>query len=290
MRSSQRPRRWAIVWHTADPARTRNASMMELLDSLRELIPLAPLRLPYELSCIESVSSRYDELPQVVCFDNALFATLPEVTRQFPIPASLYEHPFQSRAFHGLSYESIVLFRGIGQAGLTILAHLGNGTSMIALRDGHPVDVHHESGLLGAPESSSDMRVILERRSRDERAALAFEMFCYQSKKAIGVLAAALGGVDNLVFTGGIGEQAPPVRERICASLRSIGIRLDATRNRREAPDIISADDSPCTIWVKGADEELVISRHTQRILVILGITCLRTPKFSLHSKNTSTF
>ena len=130
---------------------------------------------------------------------------------------------------------------------------------MIALRDGHPVDVHHESGLLGAPDSSSDMRVILERRSRDERSALAFEMFCYQSKKAIGALAAALGGVDNLVFTGGIGEQAPPVRERICAGLRSIGIRLDATRNRSEAPDIISADDSPCTIWVKGADEELVI-------------------------------
>ena len=136
----------------------------QLLESLRELIPLAPLRLPYELSCIESVSSRYDELPQVVCFDTGLFATLPEVTRQFPIPASLYEHPFQSRSFHGLSYESIVLLRGIGQAGLTILAHLGHGTSMIALRDGHPVDVHHESGLLGAPDSSTDMRVILERR------------------------------------------------------------------------------------------------------------------------------
>ena len=210
---------------------------------------------------------RYDELPQVVCFDTAFFSTLPEITRQFPIPASLYEHPFQSRGFHGLSYESIVLLRGIGQAGLTILAHLGHGTSMVALRDGHPVDVHHESGLLGVSESSSDMRVILERRSRDERAALAFEMFCYQSKKAIGALAAALGGVDNLVFTGGIGEQAAPVRERICASLGLIGIRLDDARNRSEAPDIISAEDSPCTVWVKGADEELVISRHTQRVL-----------------------
>jgi acetate kinase len=213
------------------------------------------------------VSSRRDGLPQIVCFDTAFFSTLPEITRRFPFPASLYEHPVQRHGFHGLSYESIVVLRGIGQTGHTILAHLGHGSSMVALRNGHPIDVHHESGLLGVSGSSSDMRVILERRSRDERAALAFEMYCYETKKAIGALVAALGGIDNLVFTGGIGEHAAPVRERICANLDPVGIELDDARNRSRSPDVISRSGSPCMVRVISANEELVIATHARRIL-----------------------
>jgi len=224
-----------------------------LLQSLRKLIPLAPLHLTNEISCVESVSSRHD-VPQVVCFDSAFYSTLPDLA-------------VRRHAFHGISYESIAHVRGIGQTGLTILAHLGRGSSMVALREGNPVDVHYESEPFGASGSSSDMRMILERRSRDERAALAFEKFCYQAKKAIGALVAVLGGIDNLVFTGGIGEHATPVRERICASLGPMGIRLHDARNRGEAPDVISEEDSPCTVRVIRADEELVIAGHVRRIL-----------------------
>jgi acetate kinase len=239
----------------------------ELLQSLRDLVPLSPLRLPDELSCIDSVSSYDPDLPQVACFDTAFFSKLPEITRRFPFPASFYERPEQRCGFHGLSYESIVVARGIGRSGLTIVAHLGHGISMVALREGHPVDVHHEAGLIGNGAATSEMRVILERRARDEQAALAFEMFCYQTKKAIGALVAALGGIDNLLFTGGIGEHAAPVRERICASLEPIGIRLDDARNRRPTPDVVSLHHSRCQVRVVEADEELIIARHSRRIL-----------------------
>jgi acetate kinase len=111
------------------------------------------------------------------------------------------------------------------------------------------------------------MRDILERRSRDERAALSFELFCYQTRKAIGALVAALGGIDYLLFTGGIGEHAAPVRERICASLGALGVRLDDERNRSASPDIISAAEASCTVQVIQADEERVIARHVSRIL-----------------------
>jgi acetate kinase len=238
-----------------------------LLESLRKLAPLAPRRLPDELSCVDAVSAYDAALPQVACFDTAFFSALPEIARRLPFPASLYERPEQRSGFHGISYESIVLGRGIGRAGLTIVAHLGHGTSMIALREGHPVDVHHEAGLLANDEPGADMRVILERRSRDEHAALAFEMFCYKLRKAIGALVAALGGVDQLLFTGGIGQHAAPVRERICASLEPLGIKLDDARNRRAAPDLISPDDSPCQVQVIDADEELMIAKHARQIL-----------------------
>jgi acetate kinase len=239
----------------------------ELLQSLRKLVPHAPRRLSDELSYVDAVSSYDADLPQVACFDTALFSALPAVARRFPFPASFDERPEQRSAFHGISYESIVLARGIGQVGRTIVAHLAHGTSMVALRKGHPVDIHHDAGLLANGEPAADMRVILERRSRDEHAALAFEMFCYQAKKAIGALAAALGGVDELLFTGGIGQYAAPVRERICATLGSLGIRLDDARNRVAAPDVISAEDSPCQVQVIDADEELVIAAYARQIL-----------------------
>jgi acetate kinase len=279
-----------------------------LLQSLRELVPRAPLHLLKELACIEAVTARGDDLPQVACFDTSFFSSLPEIARRLPLPASLEELGVRRRGLHGLSYESIAVVRGIGARGKSILAHLGSGSSMVALRDGNPVDTTtgftpsggfmmgtrsgdidpgilfyllglgydagaveqlllRESGLLGLSQTSADMLVVLERRARDERAALAFEMFCYQAKKAIGSLVAVLGGIDALVFTGGIGQNAAPVRERICAGLAPFGIRLDDAQNRGPAPDVISAPAGPCTVRVATSDEELVIARQMVRVL-----------------------
>ncbi len=128
--------------------------------------------------------------------------------------------------------------------------------------------VNRESGLFGVSGSTSDMKTLLERRSTDERAALAVEMFAYQAKKTIGALAAALGGIDTLVFTGGVGEHAPPVRELIVAGLEGLGVRVDRLRNR-EGADLISPDGSPSTVRVVPTDEECMIARHTVRTLAL---------------------
>jgi acetate kinase len=126
--------------------------------------------------------------------------------------------------------------------------------------------VNHESGLLGISETSSDMRELLALESRDERAADAVEMFCYQTRKWIAAMAAALGGVDVLVFAGGIGEGAPLIRERICAPLGFLGLGVDAARNDRGEP-IISPDEADVRVRVIRTDEELMIARSVQRIL-----------------------
>jgi acetate kinase len=282
-----------------------------LLESLREVVPFAPLHLPAELLGIEAVYARYADLPQIVCYDTAFHWGLPEIARRFPLPRSFYEKGIRRYGFHGLSYEHLVDKLGGALRGLWVLAHLGNGASMVATRDGMPIDttmgftpsggfmmgtrtgdldpglllyllenghdatslerlVNHESGLLAVSGLSSDMKILLERRSRDERVALAFEMFCYQARKAIGALAVALGGLDGLVFTGGIGEHAAPVRERICAGLDFLGVRLDYHLNRADA-EIVSTQESSCSVRVVAADEELTIARHARKILFPYG-------------------
>ena len=126
--------------------------------------------------------------------------------------------------------------------------------------------VNHDSGLLGISETSSDMRELLTRESRDERAADAVEMFCYQARKWIAAMAAALGGVDVLVFAGGIGESAPLIRERICANLGFLGVGVDAARNARGDP-IISPEESDVRVRVIRTDEELMIARSMRGVL-----------------------
>jgi acetate kinase len=278
-----------------------------LIDSLRRIVRFAPLHLPAEIRAIEAVSARHPNLSQVACFDTAFYRDLPEISRRFPLPEPLHDHGLWRYGFHGLSYEYLVETLGPDLPGKAVLAHLGNGASATAVRDGSPVDttmgftptggfmmgtrtgdldpglifylldsghgvrevdriVNLESGLLGVSGSTSDMKALLERRAKDERAALAFEMFAYQVRKAIGALAAALGGLDGLVFTGGIGQNAPPVRERICAGLEHLGVYVDRDRNRASR-EIISADGSACTVRVVPTDEELMIARHTQRVL-----------------------
>src|SRR6478735_3180271 len=234
--------------------------------ALQELVPFAPLHLPSQVALIEAVAAHFPDLPQVACFDTAFHSRMPEVAQRFALPGKLWEQGTRRYGFHGLSYEYIVgkLAAELGKR--AVIAHLGNGSSMVALRDGASIDtsmgltpaggfmmgtrtgdldpgvllyllrsgktthdleklVDHESGLLGVSGSTSDMKELLQRRARDDRADLAFEMFCYQARKTVGALVAALGGLDTLVFTGGIGERAAPVRERICAGLECLGVR-----------------------------------------------------------------
>ncbi|HMH49449.1 MAG TPA: acetate/propionate family kinase [Candidatus Acidoferrum sp.] len=279
-----------------------------LLAALRRATRFAPLHLPAELSGIDAVAARFPHLPQVVCFDTGFHRGLPEVARRFPLPRRFEDQGLRRYGFHGLSYEYLVETLGAGPLGRAVLAHLGNGASMVAVKNGEPLDttmgltptggfmmgtrtgdldpgllihllgeghdarslehlVNHEAGLLGVSGSTSDMKALLAQRADHADAALAVEMFCYQARKAIGALAAVLGGLDSLVFTGGIGERAAPVRGSICAGLEHLGIRIDPALNAVGAP-VISADGGPCTVRVLVTDEERMIARHTWRTLL----------------------
>jgi acetate kinase len=126
--------------------------------------------------------------------------------------------------------------------------------------------VHHESGLLGVSGTTTDMKTLLEVRATDPRAAEAVELFCHVLRKHIGALTAVLGGIDTLVFTGGIGEHAAPVREESCRGLEHLGIRIDRERNDRNEA-IVSAPRSACTVRTLRTDEDLVIARHTRMVV-----------------------
>ncbi|MGB9517133.1 MAG: acetate/propionate family kinase, partial [Candidatus Acidiferrum sp.] len=246
----------------------------EMVVELRRLSPFDPDHMPEEILLTEAFHRRFPDLPQVACFDTAFHHDLPRVARLLPIPRRYEAQGVRRYGFHGLSYAFLMeeLVRCGDQAatkGRVILAHLGNGASLAAVRDGKSVDtsmsftptagvpmstrsgdldpglvwylartekmndkqfnemVNFQSGLLGISETSSDMRDLLERETQDVRAAEAVALFCYQVKKWIGAFGAALGGLDTLVFAGGIGENAAPVRDRICDGLGFLGIKLD---------------------------------------------------------------
>ena len=285
----------------------------ELLNELHRISPCDPDHLPSEIELIEMFRQRHPKLPQVVCFDTAFHRTMPRVAKLFPIPRCYDAKGVQRYGFHGLSYAYLMeeLAR-IGDpaatTGRVILAHLGNGASMAAVRDGKSIDtsmsftptsglvmstrsgdldpslapylarteqmttqqfykmVNHKSGLLGVSETSSDMRDLLAHEADDIRSAEAVALFCYQAKKWIGAFAAALGGLDTLVFAGGIGENAPPVRARICEGLGFLGIEIEEKRNAA-SEGVISTDASRATVRVIRTDEDLMIARSVCRIL-----------------------
>ena len=283
----------------------------KLLDELRRISPNDPDHLPREIELIETFRQRHPKLPQVACFDTAFHQSMPRVAKLLPIPRRFDAKGIQRYGFHGLSYAYLMeelarLGDPSAKKGRVILAHLGNGASLAAVRDGKSIDtsmgftptaglvmstrsgdldpglapylarteemttrqfyemVNHKSGLLGVSETSSDMRDLLAKQSRDLRAAEAVELFCYQAKKWIGAYAAALGGLDTLVFAGGIGENAPIVRERICEGLDFLGIKLDKSRNVKTAA-IISKKSSRVTVRVIRTNEELMIARAVLR-------------------------
>lgn len=285
----------------------------ELLDELYRIRPYDPDHLPREIELIEAFLQRYPQLPQVACFDTAFHSAMPRVAKLLPIPRRFDAMGVQRYGFHGLSYayilEELARIAGTKAAqGRVILAHLGNGASLAAVRDGKSIDtsmgftptaglvmgtrpgdldpgvawylmrteklsskqfsnlINHESGLLGISETSSDMRDLIERQSVDVRAAEAVALFCYQARKWTGAFVAALGGLDMLVFAGGIGENAPEIRARICDGLEFLGIELEEKQNAANA-EVISSNSSRVAVRVIHTDEEWMIARSVNRLL-----------------------
>ena len=288
-----------------------------LLAELHRITPYAPEHLPRGIALIEAFLRRHPKLPQVACFDTAFHRSMPKVAKLLPIPRRYTAKGVERYGFHGLSYAYLMEELGrldpAAAKGRVILAHLGNGASLAAVRDGKSIDtsmgftptaglvmstrtgdldpgllyylartermtaarlqrmVNHESGLLGVSGTSSDLRDLLARERGDVRAAEAVALYCYQAKKWIGSFAAALGGLDTLVFAGGTGENAPLVRERICDGLGFLGIELNRKRNAKNAP-LVSPDDGRVKVRVIRTDEELMIAKSVTRVLDLSSI------------------
>lgn len=279
----------------------------EMLLELRRLSPFAPEHLPAEISLIEELGRQYPRVPQVACFDTAFHHDLPRVAKLLPIPRRYLAMGVQRYGFHGLSYTYLMqeLERVAGvtaAAGRVVLAHLGHGASMAAVRNGKCIDttmaftpaaglmmstrsgdldpglvayfartegmnaeqfdemVNAKSGLLGVSEISSDTRDLQAREKSDVRAAEALALFCYQAKKWMGALAATLGGLDTLVFAGGIGENSASIRARICDGLGFLGIELEQSQNEANA-SVITKKSSKTIVRVIPTDEELFIAQ-----------------------------
>lgn len=284
----------------------------ELIEELRSLVPLASNHLPGALAAIEALCKAHPSLAEIACFDTAFHRQMPELAQRYPLPRQFAEEGVLRYGFHGLSYEYVLhelqQTPGAKADGRLIIAHLGNGASMAAVREGRGIEttmgftptgglvmgtrsgdldpgvplyllqqrgvspdelhelLNRRSGLIGVSGVSSDMQDLLAREQENPDAAFAVELFCYQARKFIGALAAALGGLDELVFTGGIGEHAAPVRQRICEPLAFLGIVVDPARNEA-AEAIISPPGSRVTARVVKTNEELMMARHADQLL-----------------------
>jgi acetate kinase len=282
----------------------------DVLGHLRDLIPLAPLHQPYNIAAIEAAASRLPGVPQVACFDTSFHRGHAAVAEVVPVPRQLRADGVQRYGFHGLSYEYIASI--LPQAapeiaqGRVIVAHLGSGASLCALKAGRSVDTTLGftalDGLcMGTRPGAVDPGVILylfqtlgmsaaqvEKllyresgllgisgissdmrvllQSTDPAARLAVDYFVYRVAREIGALTAVLGGLDGLVFTAGIGENSPEIRRRICEASAWLGLGLDAAANSRADPRI-SHPGSRVSAWVLATNEELMIARHTGALL-----------------------
>ena len=280
-----------------------------LLETLRRLVPLAPLHQPRNLEPMEILIASHPHVPQVACFDTAFHRTLPREAELYGLPRALIEAGARRYGFHGLSYEYIAgRLAGIDRRaaeGRTIVCHLGSGASLCAMQAGRSVattmgfsplsglvmatrpgdldpglmiwllrergmsvdEVEHmlyrDAGLKGVSGIGGEMRALLA--SDDPRAKEAVGLFVYSVVTEIGRLAAALGGLDAIVFTAGIGENAPQIRQAVCDRLHWLGLRLDPDRNRANARRI-SGTDSRVAVWVVPTDEELMVASHAVRL------------------------
>jgi acetate kinase len=300
------------IVHGGDRHREPQRVTPWVVADLRALVPIDPNHLPQAIEAIEAVGRAYPEVPQVACFDTAFHSRMPRVARLYALPSRLAEEGIIRYGFHGLSYEYVMEeLRSLepeAYDGRVVVAHLGNGASMAAVKEGVGVDttmgftptgglvmgtrsgdldpsvplflleergltptevsdlLNKQAGLLGVSGTSADMRDLLDREPEDRRAAEAVALFCYQAKKFLGALAAALGGLDALVFTGGIGEHSATVRERVCEGLEFLGIRLDTNRNAAHS-SVISSEDAAVSVRVVPTDEDLMVARHTRRLI-----------------------
>ncbi len=285
----------------------------KLMEELHDLTPISPDHLPQELKVIRTISRYHPNIKQIVCFDTAFHRNMPDLAQLYALPKWLRDEGIMRYGFHGLSYEYIIdyLKKDVGKDtanGRLIIAHLGNGASMVATSRGKSVDttmgftptgglmmstrsgdldpgvilyllrqknlspsevtdiVNKQAGLLAISRISPDMKQLLEMKNNAD-AAEAVNLFCYQAKKFLGSLTTVLGGLDTLIFTGGIGENSPPIRKRICENMELFGIRLDTNRNGDNA-QIISEDNSTATVRVIKTNEQLMIARHTKNCLL----------------------
>jgi acetate kinase len=281
-----------------------------VLVELDRLVPLAPLHQPHNLAAIRAFKTIRPDLAQVACFDTAFHHSLPAVVTRFALPHEYEAAGVRRYGFHGLSYEYIAgAFAKVAPEvarGRIVVAHLGNGASLCALRDGRSIDttmgftaldglpmgtrcgaldpgvilylleerrmapaaiqdlLYHSSGLLGVSGISSDMRTLLA--SADQRAHDAIEVFVFRIVREIGALTASLGGLDALVFTAGIGEHASEIRRRVCEGAAWLGIEFDPEANAAGGP-CLTRPTSCVSAWAIATDEDLMIARHTQRLL-----------------------
>jgi acetate kinase len=280
-----------------------------VLDDLRSCVHFAPLHIPASLALIEAAGRAYPKLPQFACFDTAFHSTIPEVAARFALPRAFFEEGIRRYGFHGLSYESIVYQLGAGLPGRTVMAHLGNGASLAAARNGRSVDttmsltptggipmatrsgdldpgvllyllrarkmnadsleqlLNYESGLAGISGGKSDMRDLESAAAAgDGKAQMAIEIFCAAIRDMVAAYAAVLGGLDLLVFAGGIGEHSAPVRKSVCEGLAFLGVALDGSSNQSNAAQI-SSSESKVPVRIVPSREDQQIARHSRALL-----------------------
>ncbi|KON81344.1 acetate/propionate family kinase [Azoarcus sp. PA01] len=281
-----------------------------VLRDLDSFVPLAPLHQPHNLRAVRAVAVLLPGIPQVGCFDTAFHRTQPPLAQAFALPRAITARGVKRYGFHGLSYDYVARqlpdVIGPRASGAVLIAHLGNGASMCALRDGRSIAstmgftavdglmmgtrtgsldpgvllylmeqqhldakaltnlLYKESGLLGVSGISQDMRTLLASPAREAKEAV--DLFCYRIAREIGSLAAAAGGLDALVFTGGIGEHAAPVREQVAELSAWLGVKIDAQANAADAPRI-DAPDSRVAVAVVPTNEERMIARYTAEVL-----------------------
>ena len=277
-----------------------------VLSELRRLVPFAPLHQPVQVRLIEAACVRFPSTSQVGCFDTSIHHALPALAARFPLPKRLWDEGVRRYGFHGLSYEYVLDACPELREGKTIIAHLGNGASITAFHEGVSVETtmgftptgglmmgtrcgdldpgvvlyllrqHHltadeldrlvnqESGLKGVSGVTSDVRTLLKTETDD--AHLALDMFCYQAAKQIGGLASVLNGVDQLVFTGAIGEHSAEIRASICERLTYLGLTIDPVRNQNH-DRVVSRPASRCEVHVVPTNEERIIAKQTHDVL-----------------------
>lgn len=282
----------------------------ELLATLESFCHLAPHHQPHNVAAIRGLLEQRPDLPQVACFDTAFHASQPVEAIRLPLPRKYWDAGLRRYGFHGLSYEYVTSAfpqrAGIPLPDRTIIAHLGNGASMCAVKDGKSVAttmgfstldglmmgtrcgamdpgvlihlmrsealdidaledlLYNRAGLLGASGISSDMRVLLARS--EPRAREAVCQYCYRIQREIGSLAAALGGVDALIFTGGVGENAAAIRSMVLQGTAWLGFELDEAANE-SGRTRLTHDNGNAQAWVVPTDEQAVIARHCCHVL-----------------------
>jgi acetate kinase len=282
----------------------------DLLAQLEQLVPLAPLHQPHNLAPMQILARNHPELDQVACFDTAFHSTQPWRAKAYALPRELSDEGVCKYGFHGLSYEyvtqQLLATHPELAKGHIVICHLGNGSSLCAVKDGRSMDttmgftaldgvpmgtrsgsidpgvllylmnekqmdvaaiedlLYRRSGLLGVSGLSNDMKVLQE--STELYAKQAVELFCFRVAKEVGAMAASMGGLDALVFTAGIGENSPEIRELVAQQLEWLGVKLDAAANSGRQVNIAAADARVPT-FVLPTNEELMIAKHTMNVL-----------------------